>query len=131
MILPVYIMVPSTEFLRILKPRDGSRITSIIIVRHAHIVVEEVTQFILHNVLYIPRFNFNLISVSQLAIKYDCSIRFIEQMCEIQKNHIMRMIGFAKMHHGLYVFENPKGPGKHFSLYSISINSVSINKLDD
>jgi len=36
-------MVPSTEILRILKPRDGPRITSIIIVRVAHIVVEEVT----------------------------------------------------------------------------------------
>jgi len=37
-------MVPSTKILKILKPRDGSRMTSIIIVRHAHIVVEEVTQ---------------------------------------------------------------------------------------
>jgi len=37
-------MVPSTEILRILKPRDGPRMTSIIIVRNAHIVVEQVTQ---------------------------------------------------------------------------------------
>jgi len=36
------------------------------------------TTFILHNVLYIPGFNFNLISVSQLAIKYDCSIKFTD-----------------------------------------------------
>jgi len=42
--LPVYIMVPSTEILRILKSRDEPRITSIIVVRNAHIVVEEVTQ---------------------------------------------------------------------------------------
>jgi len=39
------------------------------------------------------------------------------------------MIGVAKMHHGLYVLENPKGSGKHFA--SISINSVSVNKVDD
>jgi len=39
-------MVPSIEILRILKPRDGPRMTIIIIVRDAHIVVEEVTQLI-------------------------------------------------------------------------------------
>jgi len=89
------------------------------------------TTFIIHNVLYILRFNFKLISVSQLAIKSNCSIRFTDQICEIQDNHTMRMIGFAKMHHRLYVFENPKGPGKHFALASISINSVSVNKVDD
>jgi len=36
------------------------------------------TTFILHNILYIPGFNFNLISVSQVAIKFDCSIRFTD-----------------------------------------------------
>jgi len=89
------------------------------------------TTLILHNILYIPGFNFNLISVSQLAIKSDCSIRFTDQICEIQDNHTMRMIGFAKMHHRLYVLENPKGPGKQFTPTSISINSVFVNKVDD
>jgi len=37
-------MVPSTEILRILKPRDALKMTSIIIVRNAYIVVEDVTQ---------------------------------------------------------------------------------------
>jgi len=41
------------------------------------------------------------------------------------------MIGFAKMYHGLYVLENPKRPGKHFAPNSISINFVSVNKVDD
>ena len=41
----------------------------------------------------------------------------------------MRMIGFAKMHHKLYVLENSKGPGKHFALDLISINFVSVNKV--
>jgi len=89
------------------------------------------TTFILHNVLYIPGFNFNLISVSQLAIKFDCSIKFTDQICETQKNHTMRMIGIAKMHPGLYVLENPKGPEKHFAPASISINSMFVNKVDD
>jgi len=89
------------------------------------------TTFILHNVLYIPGFNFNLISVSQLAIKSDCSIRFTDQICEIQDNRIMRMIGFAKIHHRLYVLENPKGPRKHFASASILINFLSVNKVDD
>jgi len=43
----------------------------------------------------------------------------------------MRMIGFAKMHHGLYVIENSKGSGKHFSPNSISINSVLVNKVNN
>jgi len=42
------------------------------------------------------------------------------------------MIGFAKMHHRLYVLENPKAPGKHFvPNSSISINYVSVNKVND
>jgi len=41
------------------------------------------------------------------------------------------MIGFAKMYHRLYVLENPKGPGKHFAPDLISINSVSVNKVND
>jgi len=41
------------------------------------------------------------------------------------------MIGFAKMHHRLYVLENPKGPGKHFALNSILINFVFVNKVND
>jgi len=36
----------------------------------------------------------------------------------------MRMIGFAKMHHRLYVLENPKGPEKYFAPDLISINCV-------
>ena len=39
-------MVFSTKILRILKLRDGPRMKSIIIVKNAHIVVEEVTQLI-------------------------------------------------------------------------------------
>jgi len=85
----------------------------------------------LHDVLYIVGFNFNLIYVSQLVIKYDCSIRFTDQIYEIQDNHTMRMIDFAKMHHKIYVLENPKGPGKHFSPNLILINYMSINKVDD
>jgi len=50
---------------------------------YANITIIFSTTFILHNVLYIPRFNFNLISVSQLTIKFDCSIRFIDQISEI------------------------------------------------
>jgi len=89
------------------------------------------TTFIMHNVLYIPGFNFNLIPVSQLAIKSYCSIRFTDQICEIQDNHTMRMIGFAKIHYELYILENPKGLGKHFAPNSISINFVSVNKVND
>jgi len=89
------------------------------------------TTFILHNILYIPGFNFNLISVSQLAIKFDCSIRFTDQIYEIQDTHTMRMIGFAKMPHGLYVLKNPKGLGKHFVPNLISINFVLVNKVND
>ena len=43
MILLVNIMVLSIEILRSLKPRDGPRMTSIVI-RNAHIVVKEITQ---------------------------------------------------------------------------------------
>jgi len=86
--------------------------------------LKALSYFLLHSfcIMYYTYQDLTSISfqyLSELAIKSDCSIRFTDQICETQDNHNMRML------------ENPKGPRKHFALNSISINYVSVNKVND
>nr|KYP43110.1 Retrovirus-related Pol polyprotein from transposon TNT 1-94 [Cajanus cajan] len=56
----------------------------------------------LTDVLFIPNFHFNLISVSKLAKTLSCTLTFSDSDCQIQANHSMRMIGAAELRAGLY-----------------------------
>ena len=81
MLLRVYIMFPSTEIFRILKPRDGPRMTSIIIVRDAHIVVEEVTQLmnaIVYMVFHQITKGENSLLIMSLQLKRQTRVRHLQ-----------------------------------------------------
>jgi hypothetical protein len=58
----------------------------------------------LKNVLYMPHFSFNLISVSRVAHDLECVFAFTDNMCYIQ-NSMQRMIGSGRMVNGLYYLE--------------------------
>ncbi|CAL0331539.1 unnamed protein product [Lupinus luteus] len=55
------------------------------------------------DVLYVPSFNFNLISVSRHVKSLDCTLIFSNNHCEIQDKQSLRMIGAAELKGGLYV----------------------------
>lgn len=76
---------------------DGSQMTS-----HMAETVLFSNQLFLHDVLYIPSFTFNLISVSKLANSLDCHLIFNGASCMIQDIHTLRMIGVAESRDGLY-----------------------------
>ena len=61
--------------------------------------------FILFNVLYVPNFNYNLVSVSQLTDTLNCSLNFLSDRCIVQDTRLKRMIGLAKHMNGLYYVE--------------------------
>lgn len=58
--------------------------------------------FILSNVLCVPTFGFNLLSVSQLTRDLGCHVSFFADFCYIQDPCSRRMIGLAEQHDGLY-----------------------------
>jgi hypothetical protein len=60
----------------------------------------------LHNVLYIPTFHVNLISVTKLASSNNCHLHFNANSCQILQNHSKEMIGTANLQRGLYVLDS-------------------------
>ncbi|CAN0899226.1 hypothetical protein LINGRAHAP2_LOCUS20154, partial [Linum grandiflorum] len=57
----------------------------------------------LHNVLHVPRFTFNLLSVICLAIHSQISVTFSAEQCRIQALESQRMIGLAHEHKDLAI----------------------------
>ena len=57
---------------------------------------------ILHSVLYVPNFKFNLISISKLISVLSYKFIFSGDFCEIQDVISLRTIGLAKLQGGLY-----------------------------
>ncbi|KAG6718014.1 hypothetical protein I3842_04G129500 [Carya illinoinensis] len=79
-------------------------------------------QLVLHNVLCIPPFHFNLLSVSQLTKSSPCCINFFHDSCIIQDLIHWEMIGKGKAKEGLYLLQLPDLPVKCSK--DLSSNSV-------
>ncbi|CAH9147529.1 unnamed protein product [Cuscuta epithymum] len=85
----------------------------------------------LHNVLYVPHFNFNLISVSSLALYENIFVHFTSNRAILQDHGprttdhlISKMIGYADIHNGLYHY-NPDTSILPKQNHSYVVNSVS------
>ena len=64
-----------------------------------------IKHLVLHNVLHVPDFKFNLISVSCLAKTLFCSAHFYVDCCFIQELSQGLMIGRGRLFHNLYILE--------------------------
>ena len=62
-------------------------------------------KLILHHVLHVPDFKFNLISVSTLVKTISCSAHFYVDCCLIQELSQGLMIGRGRIHHNLYILD--------------------------
>ncbi|CAH9072026.1 unnamed protein product, partial [Cuscuta epithymum] len=60
----------------------------------------------LSHVLFVPKLNCSLISVSQLAEDLDCFIQFTANICAIQDGNSRRLIGAGERRNGLYYFQD-------------------------
>ncbi|XP_050217800.1 uncharacterized protein LOC126668655 [Mercurialis annua] len=70
----------------------------------SHIGTIQLTdRLILHNVLLVPDFTFNLISASKLTDDQNICLILYHDSCFIQEMHTWRMIGLAKKQEGLYI----------------------------
>lgn len=73
----------------------------------------------LHNVLYIPSFHVNLISIAKLVDRNNCFMQFNANTCHILQNHSKEMIGIANLGKGLYILDS--------TTHKSSNSSVSYN----
>ncbi|XP_019155033.1 PREDICTED: uncharacterized protein LOC109151887 [Ipomoea nil] len=80
---------------------------------------------ILENVLYIPSFTFNIVSVSKLARQSRCKLVMSVDCCDIQGS-LGTVAGFAKESNGLYLIKVP--PVKK-QLLSLDRNDSKCNSL--
>lgn len=77
----------------------------------------------LHNVLYIPSFHVNLISIAKLVTSNNCVVQFNVNSYHIMQSNSKARISIADMQRGLYV---PDSIGKHFSYSSITNNACNL-----
>ncbi|XP_073225688.1 uncharacterized protein [Cicer arietinum] len=79
---------------------------------------------ILHNVLYIPLFSFNIIVVSKLIEFNPCTLTFSHDSCMIRDLNTLKRIGSAILRNGLYEFVHPISPcnvvANHIPLINVS-----------
>lgn len=61
----------------------------------------------IHNVMYIPKFQHNLLSVSKLTKELNCSVHFYLDFCTFQDLFSGKVKGTGKHVHGLYVVDSP------------------------
>lgn len=60
----------------------------------------------LTNVLYVPDFKFNLLSVAKLTRDLSCSVSFFPKFCVLQGLYSGRVIGIGKEDSGLYLLKD-------------------------
>ncbi|XP_050207369.1 uncharacterized protein LOC126656794 [Mercurialis annua] len=75
----------------------------------------------LHDVLFVPKFFFNLISTSKLTSYYQYCLILHKDVCIIQDVINWRMIGLARKTRGLYQLDKSKFENRHV----ISVNAVN------
>ncbi|KZV15509.1 hypothetical protein F511_38613 [Dorcoceras hygrometricum] len=67
-------------------------------------------EIILQNVLFVPQFKFNLLSISSLTKQILCSVSFSSELCQIQVLNQARTIGTGRRVGDLYILNSPSSP---------------------
>ncbi|CAH9085646.1 unnamed protein product [Cuscuta epithymum] len=74
----------------------------------------------LKRVLYIPKFQCNLLSASRLTSDLSCTLTFFPDFCVLQELSSRKLIGVGRLRDGLYYMESP---GSERVALSVSITS--------
>lgn len=61
------------------------------------------SDIILLNVLYVPNFKYNLMSVYKFFFKFQCRLLFTPNKCLVQDSSLRRCRDFGKVNGGLYL----------------------------
>jgi len=89
---------------------------------------------VIDNILYIPCFTFNLLSVAKLIDNLSCVLTFDSNGCHIQDKNSLKIIGSAKMQDKLYTLRISSYQKLQIKLikytYTINTNNVSVIDLE-
>lgn len=80
-------------------------------------------QLLLQDVLFVPQFTYNLISVSYLLNDKNLVINFSGSSCTIHDRNLLTMIGKAESSNGLYVFSPDKSHCLFATVCSVSLDT--------
>lgn len=89
------------------------------------------------NVLYVPEFKFNLLSVTRLTKDLSCSISFFPNFCTLQDFYSGKVIGIGREHNGLYMLKDEVPaviggtikPDNHIDLWHIRLGHPSLKAM--
>jgi len=84
-------------------------------------------KLLLNNVLFIPSFGYNLVSISKLLSSLDIEIVFTQDSCIVQDPHTKERIGIANTSAGLYMFDS----SKNVAAFDRNCNSMNSNLWHD
>ena len=80
---------------------------------------------VLHNVLYVPSFSYNLLYVSNLAKTRNVEVHFISSKCVLQDVHTHQIIGCAELRHGLYrLLPTTDSVSNHVTTVNVAVNQT-------
>ncbi|KAE8672369.1 hypothetical protein F3Y22_tig00111843pilonHSYRG00119 [Hibiscus syriacus] len=82
------------------------------------------SEIVLSNVLFVPNFSHNLLSVSRLVKDHGCILSFHPDICILQDLYSGMIKGIGRRFNGLYIFES-KGATGLFSNFLASTGNVS------
>jgi len=82
----------------------------------------------LSNVLYVPNFAINLISVSKLTSDFDYKLIFSLNKCDIQDNVTNERVGTVKTTYGLYILDYVVFCNSAFKTIAYSYNTTDKNQ---
>ena len=117
-----------TSLAELLDPKNLPRTTTISLPNGGQAHIESigslhVTPHIeLDDVLKVPQFQVNLLSVSKLTWTLQCIVMFFSDFCVVQDATMRKTIGPGKQHNGLYYLVQDQNPAlayaihKHFDL---------------
>jgi len=87
---------------------------------------------VIENILYIPCFTFNLLSIAKLIDKISCILTFESNGCHIQNKNSLKIIGSAKMQDKFYILRILSYQTLQIKpiKYTHTINTVNVSASD-
>lgn len=88
------------------------------VVTHIGMVVIT-SQVILHNVICVPSFQYNLLSVSKLLNSTSMSVLFNKHVCPLQDPSLMNALEICKTENGLYILNTSSFHSTHSTILDV------------
>lgn len=82
----------------------------------------------LKNVLHVPQFHHNLLSIHKLAKDEKCEVMFQLEKCCIMDSTSKKVIGVGKLKNGLYYLQNERQGVQALAMTSLKLKEKSGNK---